>query len=123
MHIVLAYAPQPRQVHECHVDLPVGSTVQQVLQAAAWHQQFAEVGAWLEQAAQSDTAEELACGIWGKKCALNHVLQDGDRLELYRPLLVDPKMARRKRFNAQGSRGAGLFSLNRNRVAGRLDKK
>jgi hypothetical protein len=41
------------------------------------------------------------------------VLQTGDRLELYRPLLVDPKRARRERFARQGSRSAGLFARRR----------
>jgi hypothetical protein len=31
-------------------------------------------------------------------------------VELVRPLLVDPKVARRERFRRQGSRAAGLFA-------------
>ncbi|MCB2018938.1 MAG: RnfH family protein, partial [Hydrogenophaga sp.] len=40
-------------------------------------------------------------------------LRDGDRLELYRPLRVDPKVARRERFVGQGAKAAGLFSRRR----------
>jgi putative ubiquitin-RnfH superfamily antitoxin RatB of RatAB toxin-antitoxin module len=40
-------------------------------------------------------------------------LQDGDRLEVYRPLRVDPKVARRERFKGQGARTAGLFAKRR----------
>ncbi len=35
-------------------------------------------------------------GIWGKPVGRDHPLKDGDRLELYRPLLMDPREARRK---------------------------
>ena len=37
-------------------------------------------------------------GVWGRKVSLAHVLQDQDRLEVYRALTVDPKVARRERF-------------------------
>ncbi len=42
-------------------------------------------------------------------------LKDGDRVEIYRQLVVDPKVARRERFVRQGSRGAGLFAKDRRR--------
>ena len=54
-----------------------------------------------------------AYAVWGKRVSVNTVLQDGDRLELLRPLKVDPKEARRLRFNQQGSRAAGLFAQRR----------
>ncbi len=43
--------------------------------------------------------EDLAncqAGIWGKPVGRDHPLKDGDRLELYRPLSMDPREARRK---------------------------
>ena len=49
-------------------------------------------------------------GLWGKKVALKKQLRDRDRLEVLRPLKVDPKVARRERFRKQGSRAAGLFA-------------
>lgn len=36
-------------------------------------------------------------GVFSKLIALDHVLQSGDRVEIYRPLIADPKQARRKR--------------------------
>ena len=57
---------------------------------------------------------EAGCGIWGKRVEPDQVLCDGDRVELYRPLTVDPKEARRERFARQGARTAGLFARNRN---------
>jgi putative ubiquitin-RnfH superfamily antitoxin RatB of RatAB toxin-antitoxin module len=44
----------------------------------------------------------LACGIWGKIAGRDSRLADGDRIELYRPLLANPKQARRER--ARGTR-------------------
>jgi len=37
-------------------------------------------------------------GIWSKKVGLDHALQEGDRIEIYRPLIMDPKTARRLRL-------------------------
>ena len=51
--------------------------------------------------------------VWGKAVQMDTPLVQGDRLELLRPLLVDPKEARRLRFNQQGSRAAGLFAKRR----------
>ena len=39
----------------------------------------------------------LEAGIFSKKMSLDHVISDGDRVEIYRPLLIDPKEARRRR--------------------------
>jgi putative ubiquitin-RnfH superfamily antitoxin RatB of RatAB toxin-antitoxin module len=42
--------------------------------------------------------ERLSFGIFGRRAARDTVLRDGDRVEVYRPLLVDPKEARRRRI-------------------------
>lgn len=39
----------------------------------------------------------LAVGIWNRTCKLNQAVKDGDRIEIYRPLIADPKEARRRR--------------------------
>lgn len=36
-------------------------------------------------------------GVFSKRCDVSTPLRDGDRVELYRPLLVDPKQVRRER--------------------------
>lgn len=41
--------------------------------------------------------EELSVGIFSKKCRLDTQLKQGDRVEIYRPLIIDPKAARRLR--------------------------
>lgn len=45
--------------------------------------------------------EPFSFGIFGKKIkALSHILQSGDRVEIYRPLTINPKEIRRKRAAA-----------------------
>lgn len=58
-------------------------------------------------------AVDAVCGVWGRVRDPTHPLQAGDRVEVYRPLLVDPKVARRERFAKQGARTTGLFAKRR----------
>ena len=51
--------------------------------------------------------------VWGKAVQMNTPLVQGDRLELLRPLLVDPMEARRLRMTQQGSWATGLFAKRR----------
>ena len=55
----------------------------------------------------------LSLAVFGRKLTLDSELFDGDRLDCCRPLRVDPKLARRERFNQQGSRRSGLFAKRR----------
>jgi len=41
--------------------------------------------------------EHSAVGVFGRVIALTHLLSEGDRVEIYRPLAADPKSARRDR--------------------------
>ena len=41
--------------------------------------------------------ENSKVGIFGKVTKMTTVMQDGDRVEIYRPLIADPKEVRRKR--------------------------
>ena len=56
---------------------------------------------------------ELFLSIWGHPCQIDTVLKPLDRIELSRALKVDPKVARRERFQAQGAKSAGLFAKKR----------
>ena len=47
-------------------------------------------------------------GIWGKLVNRDHPLEEGDRLELYRPLLIDPRDARRKLALSGNSMGKAV---------------
>ncbi|TDQ39863.1 sulfur carrier protein/hypothetical protein [Tepidicella xavieri] len=98
MQVTVAHSPAPRQVKEVMLDLPEGATVAEALQATGWPVQ---------------TWQGLDVGIWGRKAHLDTRLQPLDRVEVYRPLRVDPKVARRERFGRQGARAAGLFARRR----------
>ena len=50
----------------------------------------------LEKYPEIDLDEEKL-GIFSKKCTLNDPLHDWDRIEIYRPLIIDPKQARKNR--------------------------
>lgn len=95
LHVTVAYSPAAAEVQELPLRLAAPACVADALQAAG-----------LDAAAG-------ACGIWGKVCTLQTPLQTGDRVELYRPLTVDPKVARRERFVKQGARSSGLFAKRR----------
>ena len=51
-------------------------------------------------------AEQLQPGVWGRVQSWDHRLRDRDRVELYRPLTVDPKEARRQRYKRDGLKRA-----------------
>jgi putative ubiquitin-RnfH superfamily antitoxin RatB of RatAB toxin-antitoxin module len=44
-----------------------------------------------------DQADVVGYAVFGERAQASHVLRDGDRVELLRPLQVDPKEARRRR--------------------------
>ena len=100
--ITLVYSPLPRQVREWSIELQAGATLEQALECCGLLEEFPN----LEKNC-------LQLGVWGQKTHKNHVLQDRDRIEIYRPLRVDPKTARRERFNRQGVKSAGLFTTKR----------
>jgi len=56
---------------------------------------------------------KLFLSIWGEPCTLDSVLEPQDRLEVTKPIRVDPKVARRERFKLQGAKAAGLFAKKR----------
>ncbi|CAN5919825.1 hypothetical protein BH11PSE13_BH11PSE13_31410 [soil metagenome] len=102
MQITVVYSPAPRNIFEERVTLPEGATVRDALAAS----QLAASFPTLDWAASS-------AGVWGRGCEWDRVLADRDRVELCRPLKVDPKVARRERFQRQGARGTGLFASRR----------
>lgn len=102
IRVTVVFSPFARKVAEVALLLEPGATVAQALQFSGMLEEFPDL-----------TADQLALGVWGKKAALQQVLQDRDRVEIYRPLKVDPKEARRARFEQQGARLAGLFARKR----------
>ena len=100
--VEVVYSPGPRLVHHQSVQLPAGCELAQALPAIAQ-----ALGISLAML----TALEV--GVWGLRCPKNQVLVTGERVEFYRPLRVDPKVARRERFVRQGTKAAGLFAKKR----------
>lgn len=72
---------RPRSARTVRLDLPAGATLRDALAACGF-----EVD-----------PEKQAFGVFGKRAPLEHPLAEGDRVEIYRPLAVDPKEARRRR--------------------------
>ena len=101
LRITVAYSPAPRVLHEIALSLPAGAHVRDALAACAQDERFAEA------------LSEPLVGLWGKRVPLSHVLESQDRVEIYRALRVDPKVARRERFKKQGAKSAGLFAQRR----------
>ena len=75
-----------------------GTTAEQAIRASGILGQFPNID-----------LEGSKVGIFGKPCKLTETLHDGDRVEIYRPLLADPKEIRKQRA-AKGKemkKGAG----------------
>ena len=102
LSVSIVYAPEARSVTEITLQIEQGATVQQALVQSGVLQQINEPALQL-----------LEIGVWGKVVHSSHALREGDRIELYRPLTVDPKVARRERFVKQGAKTAGLFAKRR----------
>ena len=100
--VTVVYSPRARVVHEVLLQLPPGSTLAQAVVASGLLEQFSEL-----------QGSKLLTGVWGRKAGADQLLRDKDRVEIYRPLKVDPKVARRERFVKQGARSAGLFARRR----------
>jgi putative ubiquitin-RnfH superfamily antitoxin RatB of RatAB toxin-antitoxin module len=89
LRIELAYSPAPRQVQTAQLELPDGSTLADALRASGWIDQYGLA------------PDTLNCGVWGRVQPWDAPLRNGDRIEIYRPLKVDPKEARRQRYRKQ----------------------
>ena len=100
--MTLVAALEPRTVQEMQMRVEEGTTASQALRASG-----------LLDAINESQLQSLELAIWGRKSPGTQVLQPDDRLELVRPLLVDPKVARRERFAHQGAKKAGLFKTRR----------
>ena len=85
MRVEVAYGTAERQTLIA-LEVEEGSTVAQVLKSAGAKQAFAGL-----------PLESMPVGIFGRLVDRAEVLRAGDRVELYRPLKLDPKEARRRR--------------------------
>lgn len=89
VQVVYSLPPHPPRAQ---LRLPAGSSVGQAI----------ELSGLLEQCPEIDLAVN-AVGVFGRRCALTQVLRAGDRVEIYRALVADPKDSRRRRVSARAS--------------------
>ena len=76
----------PAGILTCELQLAQSATIQDAVEAARRVLGEAAV-AW----------DEAAIGIFGRLCSRAQVWQDGERIEIYRPLQRDPRAHRRQR--------------------------
>ena len=92
IQIEVAYGEPDRQLIKS-LKVKAGSDVASAIKACGIMDEF--------QSLQKKQIKDLTIGIFSKKYQLDHILHDGDRVEIYRPLTVDPKTARRMRADTK----------------------
>ncbi|MDH5633142.1 MAG: RnfH family protein [Gammaproteobacteria bacterium] len=85
IQVEVAYALPDKQFLK-PVILPDGACVREAIVESGVLNDFPEID-----------LPSVRVGIFSKKAVLEQLLNDGDRIEIYRPLTIDPKEARRRR--------------------------
>jgi putative ubiquitin-RnfH superfamily antitoxin RatB of RatAB toxin-antitoxin module len=94
LNIEVVYCPQPGACDRVQLILPDGARLDEAVAASGLCQRHGLQPASVE------------AGVWGRRQPLQTTLRDRDRVELYRPLRVDPKEARRQRYKgAKAAKG------------------
>ncbi|VAX12338.1 UPF0125 protein RatB [hydrothermal vent metagenome] len=84
MNVGVVYAKATKQVW-LQLDVPEGSTVQQAIEISGLLDQFPEI----------DLGKQKV-GIFGKMTKLDNIVEEGQRIEIYRPIVADPEMVERR---------------------------
>lgn len=87
INVEVAYASGAHQHELVKLILPEGSRVQDALEASGL----------LERHPEIDPNADNKLGVFGKLTKPDAVLRDRDRVEIYRPLITDPKVVRKRR--------------------------
>jgi uncharacterized protein len=90
IRIEIVYA-QPQRSIAKSLTLSPGASIADALKLAAVQEDF-----------QAVDLVNATVGVFGQVANRDRPLQDGDRVEIYRPLLEEPKLARRKRVSKSG---------------------
>ena len=85
MRVEVAYA-LPAEQAIVSLEVADGATAEAALRQSGLLERFPGIDLEVNQV-----------GVFGKLCGLSQVLRPGDRVEIYRPLIADPKQARRQR--------------------------
>jgi len=88
IEVVRALGPAATEIKQVLLELPDGASAGDALSASGL-----------------DFPALAGLAVYGERVTPAHLLRDGDRLELLRPLQLDPKQARRKRAQVQRGRG------------------
>lgn len=91
IQIEVAYAKPDMQVI-IPLELTSNTSVEQAIETSGLLKEFKEID-----------LDKNKVGIFSKPCTLKTTLREGDRVEIYRPLIADPKKIRKQRA-AQGKR-------------------
>ena len=83
--VEVVYAKPGEQVLE-QLQVPADGSIESVIRQSGLLERFPEID-----------LKTNKVGIFGKAAALSAKLVEGDRIEIYRPLIADPKEARKKR--------------------------
>lgn len=84
--VEVAYA-LPNKQKLIAIEVPVGATVKDAIEQSGILALFPDI----------DLEKHHKVGVWSRVCALSRELNDGDRVEIYRPLIADPKEIRKRR--------------------------
>lgn len=85
INVEVAYAMPEKQIIRA-VNVDAGTTIGAAIVQSGIMMNFPDL-----------ELEDAKVGIFGKAAVMTTVLSDGDRVEIYRPLIADPKEVRRKR--------------------------
>lgn len=85
VRVEVVYCPQAAEADLSRLDLDDGAVVRDALAHSGVLQRHAL------------DADRISVGVWFRPCGQDQPLRDGDQVQVYRPLTVDPKQARRLR--------------------------
>lgn len=85
IHVEVAYALRERQALVA-VEIEEGATIEEAVQRSGILKTFPEI-----------ELQRAKVGIFGRPVALDERMREGDRVEIYRPLIADPKEVRRRK--------------------------
>ncbi|MGB3462261.1 RnfH family protein [Rhodanobacter lindaniclasticus] len=84
--VEVVFADGESAVVRCHAQVPGGCTVAEAIAASGIIPSLPE-----------GAVAPARLGIFGRKAAADQIVRDGDRIEICRPLVLDPMEARRRR--------------------------
>ena len=89
LRVSVAYSPRAGELDLVEIRLPAGASVGLALSRSGLFERYPGL-----------IAADCKTGVWGQLRGLDDLLRDLDRVEVYRPLQVDPKEARRLRYRS-----------------------